>query len=110
MPKEDAEIESGRLDGRVILQAPVYNTDGDEITGWSDVITVWAAVEPAGGSQLALANQDISQLPVMVTIRFRSDVDARWRVVDGSHTYEVQAVADVARRRATLALHCTEVV
>src|SRR5262252_1852254 len=107
---QDHEIEAGLLNQRVMLLAPVYNADGDEITSWQTVEKVWAAVEPAGGTQLALANQDISELPVQVRIRFRRDIDARWRIQDGPHTYEVQAVADVSRRQATLALNCREVV
>lgn len=110
MPTGYIPISAGDLDQRVTLQSPVYNTDGDEIVSWQSEGDVWAAVDPTSGLEVEPGQQIIAEKQVTVTIRFRADVDARWRVVDGPHTYEIKAVMDTARRTEALKLLCMEVV
>jgi SPP1 family predicted phage head-tail adaptor len=106
----DLNIAAGDLDRRITLQSPVYNTDGDEIASWQSEGDVWAAVQPASGLELEPGQQIIAEAQISVMIRFRADVDARWRVIDGPHTYEIKAVLDLERRQETLKLMCMEVV
>ena len=110
MPLERAELEAGILDKRVSLLAPVYAEEfQDEIADWQEAARVWAAVEPAAGNEQNEAGRMIGVAAVSVTIRFRADLDLRWRIRDGPHTYEILAIQDTARRRAQLKLSCAEV-
>ena len=107
--------EAGLLDRRVELFAPVYNEpDEDEITGWASQGLVWAAMTPSFALEMNEAGRTIALVTTPIVIRFRSDVDHRWRAVytdsNGAHTYEIQGIVNVARRNAQLQLNCREVL
>jgi head-tail adaptor len=79
----DSTLPAGDLDRRVTLLSPVYNGDSDEIDSYQLAGLAWAAVEPIMGAESTEA--------------------------DGEHTYEIQGIADVARRRVQLKLNCQEI-
>lgn len=112
MPRNviDPNLSSGELDRRVTLLQPVYNAEQDEIVDWLAVTDVWASVEPGGGMEITESDRTIVTAPVEITIRYRDDIDARWRVQDRQHIFEIKTASDVLRRRASLVLTCTEVL
>ena len=105
-------LNAGDLDRRVSLMKPLYNEWEDDITGWELIDRVWAAVEPVSPQPAERDESErmTSHTSVTVVIRYRSDIDARWRIEDGPHTYEVLGLADIARRRVQLRLACQEVI
>lgn len=109
MPAANPEILAGILDKRVTLLEPVYNEHQDEITGWRLVTDVWASVTPNFGQEQDEASRTVSVNRLAIVIRYRSDIDARWRLRDGRHTYEIDALFDVQRRGSQLQLHCKEI-
>jgi len=94
----DAGIESGALDKRVTLLSPVYNDTLDEIIGWTAVTRVWAGISPTVAINM-----------ITVVIRYRADVDARWRIQDRTHTYQIKGINNVLRRDVQLQLLCEDV-
>ena len=107
---DNPEIAAGQLDRRVTLLAPVYADEfQDEITGWQPVTDVWAAIAPALGAEDNEAGRTVAVKTIPVVIRYRTDIDERWRIQDGPHTYGIDAIADPLRRRAALTLTCKEV-
>jgi len=107
----DAEIDAGDLDRYVTLLAPVYNDpDEDEITAWTPVSNVWASIAPSFAMEMNEAGRTIALVTVPIVIRFRADVDHRWRVQYGSHTYEIEGMTNVLSRNAQLQLNCKEVL
>ena len=104
-------LSAGSLDRRIRLLSPVYNAWEDDISDWQYVGSVWAAVEPAmlAPVESASSQRTVSRTAVVVVIRYRPDIDARWRIEDGPHKYEVLGLADIARRRVQLRLQCEEV-
>lgn len=109
MPVKNAEIEAGTLDRRVTLLRPVYNEYQDEITDWEAVADVWAHVGPNYGQEITHEGKRVAATKLIpVVIRFRSDIDERWRIRDGKWTYEIDAILDVERRGAQLAINCKE--
>lgn len=103
------EIDAGRLDRRVTLLQPVLNTPEDEITGWEVVTDVWAAVNPNFGQEINESSRTVASVLVPIVIRYRTDIDARWRVQDREKLYEVKGLLDIARRHVQLHLSCEEV-
>jgi len=103
-------IDAGALDRRVTLLKPIYNEFADEITAWEPVTDVWAAVNPTFGQEVNQAARTISTIAVPIVIRYRTDVDARWRVRDRERLYEIKALLDIARRHVQLQLSCEEVL
>lgn len=106
----DPSIDAGMLDCRVTLMKPEYNQWGDEFLGWVPVADVWANVQPTTLAEKDQSDKLVMLTAVTVTIRFRADVVAAWKIVDGPHTYEILSIADVSRRRVMLQIGCREVV
>jgi SPP1 family predicted phage head-tail adaptor len=107
---KSSRTDAGALDKRVVLLQPVYNASGDEISDWVAAATVWAAVEPVYAQEMTEAARMVETSLVTVTIRYRSDVNARWRILDHEHTYQIRGLVDPLRRRERLMLRCAEVL
>lgn len=110
MPTITAEINAGLLDRRVILLKPIYNETEDEVTGWETVATVSAAVNPTRGMETDDAARQVAVVDVPIVIRYRADIDARWRIRDKDQEYEVKTKLDILRRHVQLQLNCQEVL
>ena len=110
MPERDPEISAGELDKRVTLLQPVYNAPEDEIPGWNPVADVWASIAPNYAMEVNEAGRTVAVVSAPIVIRFRSDIDHRWRVQWGTHLYEIEGIVDVAARGAQLQLNCKEVL
>jgi len=107
----DPEIAAGSLDARVALLAPVYNEPiEDEITSWQTIDHVWAAINPNYAMEQNESGRTIMVVQTPIVIRYRPDIDARWRVQWGSHTYEVEGILNVQTRNAQLQLLCKEIL
>lgn len=103
-------IVAGDLNRRVQLLSPVYNEYNDEITDWTTAATVWAAVLPNFAQEQQQSERTIEVIQAFVIIRFRADIDARWRVVDQSHTFEITGLVDCLHSKVKLLLSCKEVL
>jgi SPP1 family predicted phage head-tail adaptor len=108
--KFDPTIGSGELDRRVTLLAPVYNPEGDEIVDWTPVTDVWAGIDPDIGQEVNEAGRTVETVLVTMYIRYRRDIDARWRIQDHEHLYEIKGLWDIARRRIQYQLSLQEVL
>ena len=106
-------MKAGRLRSRVQLQAPVTASDPDgfeRVTGHTTIATVWAEVRPLTGKNLVLARTAGEKLDAEIIIRYRSDVTGQWRVLDGTHTYELTGPpVDRENRKIALTMLVREV-
>jgi SPP1 family predicted phage head-tail adaptor len=102
-------IDAGKLDKRVTLLSPVYNEPEDEIVSWSPEAEVWAAIHPSFAQEINQAGRTVATTLLPIVIRYRTDIDARWRIQDRDRTYQVKGITDIARRRVQLQLACEEV-
>lgn len=98
---------------RVTLQRPLYNSPRDEIVGWTDMKTVWAAVEPAvvpltgNRAEKQEADREISITDTLIRIRYYSGgIDTTWRAKHGTVLYDVRDVADVLVLKTVMRLTC----
>jgi SPP1 family predicted phage head-tail adaptor len=102
-------LEPGALDQRVRLQQRSSAVDvlGQSVETWTDVATVWAQAQPLRGREFFAAGAMQSEATVRFRIRWRSDVDATYRVVwrDVPHAI-VAPPMDVDGRRDVLELMC----
>ena len=88
---------------------PEYNEYQDEIlTTWTPVADVWASIQPQFGMELNTAGRTVATLMIPVVIRYRSDIDARWRIQDREKVYQIKGILDIARRHVQLQLNCEE--
>ncbi len=104
-------IRAGRLRHRIILQSPGGGTadgGGGVSVAWTDVATVWAAIEPFKGRERLHAQQIENPLSHKVTIRHRGDVTPKMRLKFGARLLNIRAVIDPAERGRVLELLCEE--
>lgn len=77
-------MRAGKLRHRVTIQknTPTRDTDGAEIDSWSNVATVWGAVEYLSGNEryVDFGAQDSATANVRITIRYRASLDPSMRV------------------------------
>lgn len=96
-------LAAGRLRHWILLQRLDYvrDSNGDIIqdpnTGateqeWVDVDNVWAAKEPLSAREFIASQAIQSQVSEKFVIRYRSDVNATWRVVYRGKIYNIEGI------------------
>jgi SPP1 family predicted phage head-tail adaptor len=76
-------IEAGRLRHRVRLQRQVQTQDsnGDMLTEWQTVATMWADIQPLSAREFIQSQSLQEQVSARVVIRYRDGIDASMRLV-----------------------------
>lgn len=90
-------IEAGRLRHRVTIQrqTQTQNAQTGELTvAWTDVATVWAAVEPISAREFIAAQEPNAKITARVTIRYRGGIDASMRLIHRGRRYNIQGVLE----------------
>jgi len=105
-------MRAGDLRHRVTIQQKTVTQDtyGATVETWAALATVWANIEALSGREFFDSQQTVAQADHRITIRYRADVKPTMRAVEGSRTFDIQAVLDREGRRRTLELLCREVV
>ena len=105
-------MRSGPLRNRVILSEKIatQNDHGEEQIIYTEIVTVWASIEPLRGREYIEARQGQAELTHRVRIRFPGTrILARInRVTFGARTFEINAVQNQAERRRLITLMTTE--
>ena len=105
-------MKAGELRHRVTLQHATTSQDeyGEAIESWSELDTVWAAVEPMQGREFLEGRRLEQEVTTRIRIRYRDDLQPLvLRATWGSHTYDVVAVLEVQSRRREIHLMCREI-
>lgn len=95
---------------RVTLQdeVPAKGDLGGEQMAWVDEATVWAAVDPLRGKEFFAAQQVNSEVSHQVTIRYRTGVTPKKRLLWDGRVLEITAVLPSKERRRYLHLMCVD--
>ena len=105
-----AALASGNLRDRAQLQKPVISQDpgtGEMVTVWLTIATIWADMNYQSVREFVAASAEQSEVRGYAMIRYRSDVDATWRVVYRGKYYRILGVMpdnESGREHLTLAL------
>lgn len=107
----EALINAGDLDKRVTLLSPVYNEHQDEIVDWTPVTTVWAAIASADAqlNEPTESGRSVAVKRIDVTMRYRADINATWRLALGSRIFEVLGMRNARELNVRLDVECREV-
>lgn len=103
-------VASGDLRDRVQLQrkgVAQSPTTGEMLESWTTVATVWADMHYQSVREFIAAAAEQSEVRGYAMIRYRSDVDAKWRVVYRGRYYGVLGVMpdnESGREHLTIAL------
>ena len=88
-------LSAGRLRHFVRIERKVQvgrNAQGAALVTWSLVDRIWMSIEPLSAREFIAAAADQSKVVARGVARFRSDIDATCRVVDGSNIYNIEGV------------------
>lgn len=104
-------MRAGDLRHRVTIQQKTVTSDpeGVAVETWTEVATVWAAVEPLRGREYIQAAAVTPEVTTRIRMRYRLGVKPAMRVVHGGRVYDVLSVIDVGGLRRELELMCREV-
>lgn len=92
----------GQLDRRIKIQkfGPAQDEYGDWVEGWSDWVTVWAAIRPAGGREFWQSEKFNSEATGEIEIRFREGIEPNvMRILYGDRVYHIQYFYHPQERR-----------
>ena len=85
----------GEMDREITFQEPIKEIQEASnevvITGWQDVVTVWAKVEDRTGSEVFEGEQVEAVRGTLFTIRFR-EVDITWRISFDGDFYNIESI------------------
>jgi len=106
-------VRAGQLRHRVTLQqraagSPQQHASGEPDDAWSDVATVWAAVEPLAGRELFAAQAHHSEVTGRIRLRYREGITAAMRFTFEGRIYNIVAPIDSSERHRELAFFVAE--
>lgn len=104
-------MRSGKLRRQVTIQSrsQAQNAIGEMADTWVTFATCYAELEDVlpGKEEIVAAQVNVAHT-VMISMRYVAGVTPRMRVLYGSRTFNVQAVANTGERDRELVLTCTE--
>ena len=105
-------MKIGKLRHRVRIQAYTAGRDsfGAEEPAWTDVATVWASITPVSGKEYFASAQTNAEVSTKVTMRYRSGITPKMRVVFGARIFEIISALNFEERGVELNLMCKESV
>lgn len=86
MSRPRARVSPGTLNRRLHLQERVTGQDpnfGFAFDCWRTRATVWGRIESQRGQERTAASLTFQVLTVIITIRYRDDIEASWRIIEG---------------------------
>ncbi|MEM1104062.1 MAG: phage head closure protein [Pseudomonadota bacterium] len=100
----------GRMRHRVAIQNPVRTSDsgGGAAVSYLTTAEVWADVEPLASTGPVSADRREYRPRFDVTIRFRSGVDFRTRIVHDGRALTINSIRSENERGKFLVLRCEE--
>jgi SPP1 family predicted phage head-tail adaptor len=99
-------VSPADLRHRVTIQArptnldgtPVKDAYGQGLQDWSDVATVMAAIEPIDGREEVAGAAVVGSTTSKLTVRWRSWITTKHRLVYAGNAMDIQSVVDVDER------------
>jgi SPP1 family predicted phage head-tail adaptor len=112
-------IRAGELRHVVVLQTEDKVEDGyggwqpnpppaGDGSGWKDVATVHASIQPLSGQEALVARQLQDTVTHKVVMRYRAGVTAKHRLRFGTRLFNIREVRNIDERNWKLELRCEE--
>lgn len=103
-------IRSGKMSKRITIQQQTDEQDefGAPKRIWSDVVTLWASVEPIAGKEFWAEQQAQSEITIRVRIRYYAGLAPKMRIIYGTRILSILHIIDVSEKHRELQLLCSE--
>ena len=99
-------MRAGRLRNYITIQQPTETHDAnlELILTWSTFTQCWASIEPLIGREYWSARQILSEISGKIRMRYINGITTKMKVIDGSKSYDIEAVIDFENRHEELIL------
>ena len=108
-------LRAGTLRKRITFQVRSATQDavGGQSVAWTDLITIWASLEPAAGRELMTAQAMNIEQPTTITVRWQPELAnfrsvAAMRVAYGSRIFNIHSSQNQEERNRILVLIASE--
>ncbi len=105
----------GNLRHNITIQQRGITTDsfGQQVTTWSDLITVWASIEALTAREILAAQAVQSQVSHKITLRYRPELSspmavAAMRVVYSGRYFNISGAVNIDERNINIELLVSE--
>lgn len=101
---------AGAFDDRITILKSVVNRGnyGEQSQEWSELCKCWAKVTYKRGQRAIESGEVWLPNTIVVTIRYRSDVDDRMRLVVDGDTYAIDSL-NSRRKEGIVQITCTKI-
>lgn len=95
-----AGLDPGRLNRRLVLDAPTEGDDGagGVLRGFEPEVTLWASVEPLSARAHVTADAAGAAITHRILLRWRGGITTRHRLRQGERVYRIVSVRERDRR------------
>jgi SPP1 family predicted phage head-tail adaptor len=101
------KLNPGDLRHRVtVLGETVITSAAGTDTVLSPVISAWAKIEPMRGTDIIRSGQNITELPVIVSMYYDARVQPKMQLRTLNGRYAIQAIRNVLELNAVMELTC----
>ena len=99
-------MRAGNLRNYVTIQKPAESQDSnlELITIWTTFATIWAEILPLAGREYWASRQTVSEATGKIRMRYIYGVTTKMRIIDGTKTYDIEAVIDIENRHKEIVL------
>jgi len=99
-------MRAGTLRNYVIIQSATesFNSSGELILTWATFATVWAEIVPLVGREYFASKQVNAEVSAKVRLRYTAGITPEMRIIDGTKTYQIEAVINIDNRNKELVL------
>ncbi len=104
-------MRAGRLRKKVTIEryTATRGSYGEEVETWATLLAVWAAIEPASGTEAVQGGAVDAKVTHMVTMR-HTDITQADRITWSSRVFNIVRVLDRQERGTELKIEAIEVV
>ena len=108
MPK--TQINIANLRHKVALQGPTRTSDGagGYTEAFNTIANLFADIRPQNALESYRQGQIQEKVTHKIIIRYRTDIQTNYKIVDGSQTYMIKGIKNINNRNRFLELYCEE--
>lgn len=102
----------GNLRNYITIQNATETTDVnlEVILTWGVFASVWAEITPLVGREYYASKVVNAEVSASIKIRYLSGITPEMRIIDGTHTYGIEAVINIDNKNEELVLLVKEVI
>lgn len=100
----------GSLRRQIIVEQRVAGSDalGQALDSWTTVCTCYADIQPQTGREILAGEAMVSSVSSVITIRYRTNVNAGMRARYAGRVFNIEAVIDLDTQHRWTQMVCTE--